>query len=370
MGSISTSFNRRKNSLNFIRLVFALAVIVSHTWPLTGAGPEPMLGDMTLGHCSVAGFFAISGYLITASRMNDDSTLRYLWRRVLRIYPAYWVCIALVGLVAAPAVWYVSGHGGLGVYTRTDGGLAYIVKNATLFRGQADVAGTTIDGFPHAGEWNGSLWSLPFEFACYVIVAVLGVTAGLRKTKVPLYVTAVALLILNIIYQYGPLEIDSYYISRFLTFGLFFFGGAVLWALSDRLPLTWILAAASAVAMVVFAWLGVTEILSALPLAYLCIWLGDVLPLDSVGSVNDISYGVYLYAFPIQQLLVFAGLRYGGPWFFAFIAALSSVVVAYASCKLIEQPALRLKSWTPTRRPRNPQPGETPVGAGEVFTRP
>ncbi|OAK54847.1 acyltransferase family protein [Rhodococcoides kyotonense] len=221
MASIDVAFDRRRNSLNFLRLVFALAVIVSHTWPLTGAGPEPRLGDMTLGHWSVAGFFVISGYLITASRMNEQSTSKYLWRRVLRIYPGYWVCIAVVGLVAAPIVWFLAGNNGLGVFTRADGGLAYFLKNITLFRGQVDVAGTTsIDQFLFQSDWNGSLWSLPFEFACYLIVAVLGITASLRRTKLPIYLTGLVLLALNVVYQYGPLEIESYYAERFLTFGL------------------------------------------------------------------------------------------------------------------------------------------------------
>ncbi|OAK54836.1 hypothetical protein [Rhodococcoides kyotonense] len=144
---------------------------------------------------------------------------------------------------------------------------------------------------------------------------------------------------------------------------MFFFGGAALWALSTRLPLTWVLAAISAVLIVVFAWAGVTTVVSAIPLAYLCIWLGQSLPFRSIGAKNDISYGVYLYAFPLQQLLVFGGLASLNPWAFSIIAAVLAVGAGYSSCKLIEQPALRLKSWSPSRRMKGAS-GRSPVGPG------
>lgn len=278
----------------------------------------------------------------------------------------------LVSWVWPPAVWFLSGDRGLDVYTRSNGGIAYIVRNFALVRVQSDVAGTTAEGFHAAGGWNGSLWSLPFEFSCYLIIAMLGVPAWLRRTKLPIFLAAAAILAANAAQQFGLIDADGYVVKRSLAFGLFFFGGAVLWALSDWIPSGWVFASTSAISLVICAYMGVTSPRwCALPLAYLCIWLGIRLPLDKIGAENDVSYGVYLYAFPIQQLLVFAGLTWGGPLFFTFVAAALSIGIAYISCRLIEQPAMRLSFWNPSQpwRSRLFNHEEERAGHDDVLTR-
>ena len=101
------------NSLGFIRLVLASLVIVDHAFPLGGFGVEPVagwtIGQTSLGGIAVAGFFAISGYLITKSGLAAD-ILQFLWRRFLRIFPAYWAVLLVTALVIAPIVWWADGH--------------------------------------------------------------------------------------------------------------------------------------------------------------------------------------------------------------------------------------------------------------------
>lgn len=82
----------RNNSLNLIRLILALAVLVHHSWPLTGAADEPVFAGETLGGWAVSGFFVISGYLITGSRFSHGLG-DYLVHRIARIMPAFIVCL-------------------------------------------------------------------------------------------------------------------------------------------------------------------------------------------------------------------------------------------------------------------------------------
>src|SRR5947209_465064 len=98
---------RGGNSLNAIRLVLAALVLVSHSWPLLGLPePTPVFGE-TLGSVAVAGFFAISGYLITGSRMKIG-IVRFAWHRALRIYPGYWVVLVVTAFVLAPIVSFLA----------------------------------------------------------------------------------------------------------------------------------------------------------------------------------------------------------------------------------------------------------------------
>lgn len=91
-------------------------------------------------------------------------------------------------------------------------------------------------------------------------------------------------------------------------------------------------------------------IFAALPLAYVCLWLGVMLPLQRVGRTNDISYGVYIYAFPVQQLLVLYGATVLGVWGFIGLATVITIPFAVASWLIVEKPAMSLKSMTLRRR--------------------
>jgi peptidoglycan/LPS O-acetylase OafA/YrhL len=341
--TFATAFDARRNALNALRLFFAAAVVVSHTWPLGGWGMDPVLGDVDLGHWAVAGFFVISGYLITASRMAEPSTRRYLARRVLRIYPGYWVCLAVVALVVAPVAWVHGGHP-LGSYVTLRGPVAYLVGNVTLVRTRWGIAGTPA-GVPFPGDWNGSLWSLPFEFACYLIVGAIGAVGALRGRRLPVVGAAACFLVLNAANHVLRPGHEAGYASLLLQCGALFFSGALVWAFADRLPVTGWAAAVAAGWLVAAAATGTSLELGGPPLAYLCLWLGCRLPdpLTRVGRRHDLSYGVYLYAFPLQQLLASFGVRRWGLPVFLALSLAGALTLGLCSYVLVERPALRWK---------------------------
>ena len=111
--TLDKAFDPRRNSIGFLRWGLAFAVIFSHAGPLAGFYGSKNLGtqwsdEQSFGGVAVAGFFFLSGFLITKSRMGRSTIFRYFWRRVLRIIPAFWAALLLTAFVLAPIAWWHS----------------------------------------------------------------------------------------------------------------------------------------------------------------------------------------------------------------------------------------------------------------------
>lgn len=347
MTTVQQVFDPRKNSLNAIRLALALLVIVSHTWPIGGYGREPHIGDQTLGNWAVAGFFAISGYLITGSRLHSRGFVDYLWRRVLRIYPAFLVVLLVVAFAFAPAVAAATGDG---PWTLTNA-FQYVVKNLALDIRQYGIP-DTLNTVPFPRTWNGSLWTLFYEFLCYLAV---GVAASLLPRKTLSWCATAALLaggVLTFAITSGVLTMPTT-VELFVRLLAFFAGGMLLYLLADRVPLNGWVALGAFLILAVASAVGVSRSIAGLPVAYLMLYLGSKLPLNRIGSRNDISYGVYIYAFPVQQVLTYVFVdRAIDPLSFAVLSAIATLPFAWASWLLVEKPAMSLKHLTARRIPR------------------
>ena len=222
-------FPNRSNSLNAIRLGLATCVIVSHAWPIGGFGADPHWGRLDLGHFAVAGFFAISGWLIAQSRLSSELA-SYSWRRFLRIYPGYLVSLLVVAFLVAP----VGSLLGAGPYSVGDG-VRHVVANLTMEIEEFDVGGTPA-GVPVAGAWNGSLWTLFHEAACYVIVGLLVTVLGRRWFPAAVIALLVGTTALELAATSGALAVDGT-LAWFLSLAPYFFAGATLFVLRDVLPL-------------------------------------------------------------------------------------------------------------------------------------
>ena len=123
VSTIEQSFSAKRNSLNFLRLILALAVVFSHSITLGLFGSEWILGRTTLGTVAVYGFFGISGYLIAGSA-GRNNTGRYLWQRFLRIFPAFWVCLIVTAFLFGTIAWFHSNPG----LSRTCGLRCYLTE--------------------------------------------------------------------------------------------------------------------------------------------------------------------------------------------------------------------------------------------------
>lgn len=332
----------RNNSLNLIRLILALAVLVHHSWPLAGVPDEPKFAGDTLGGWAVAGFFGISGYLITSSRWSNRLG-DYLVHRVARIMPAFLICLLTLVVVFAP-IGYVVAHGNLQGYLSTEHSpLNFLISNAGLKVNFYDIAATPAN-VPYPGAWNGSLWSLYYEFVCYLIIAGLGALAFVRKSPWPL----TAGFVLSVLAQaniegINRLTNGNFDVVLLLRLLPFFLGGATVFIWKEKVGIHWIpgvasLAGAFVLSSTVPLWGGQA---SGVLVAYGVIWLSTVVSQPRLIARNDISYGVYIYAFAVQQLLAVFGAHVWGLWWFTLAATVITIPLAVASWLLVERPVMR-----------------------------
>ncbi|NMM32333.1 MAG: acyltransferase [Cellulomonas sp.] len=345
----------RRNSLNILRLVFALMVLVAHGWYMAGEGVGLHIANENLGGWAVFGFFAISGYLITGSRFSKPLG-EYLVHRVARIFPAFIVCLVVTAFVFAPVA-YLRVHGTLdGLMTTPTTPLNYVIGNATLRMFAFDVAGTP-GNVPYPAAWNGSLWTLYYEFLCYVVVAVLGSISVFRRSIwgiATAFVASVAFQVaLPVLSPYLQNNGDVGFMAKLLPV---FLAGGLMHSLRHRVPLTWPGAVvALSISMLLISQHNRTgPQLSAPLVTYVILWVGAVLPSPELLRRHDISYGIYIYAFPVQQLLAMAGAYRWGLIAYDVAAAIATVPFAAASWLLVERPVMRRARRSTSHRAQVP----------------
>jgi peptidoglycan/LPS O-acetylase OafA/YrhL len=343
--TLQQAFDPRLNGLNLIRLVLAVGVVLRHSFTMLGEGVGWAPADVLMRSVFVDAFFAISGYLIVRSWLLRPDAARFLRARVLRIVPGFWVCLLVVAFVAAPLHALVVGRPLTASFVVD--GWSYVWHNSLLWIFQDGIAGGPVGSAPaEAGTWNGSLWTLAWEFICYLGVLALGV-AGLlaRRWVAPvLFVAALGVLGLTIVPAY-----DISLVHHAARFSTMFLAGAVVLLFQDRVPAraSWVVVALALV--LAAAYLPDYRMVGALPLAYACIVGGALIKVPALRLRTDLSYGTYIYAFPVQQLLVGAGAgALGVPGYFLLSVA-CTLPLAAASWFGVERPAQRLKGWSARR---------------------
>ncbi len=339
----------RSNNFDALRVLFALLVIVSHSYPLLlGSNDrEPLMrasgSQMTLGEVAVDGFFLISGYLITASWQRSRNAMDYLRRRVLRIYPGFLVAVAFCSFVAGPL----------------------IVPNASLYWQNFQFKNWLFPAFNLEGayspgiETNGSLWSIRYEFLCYVAVAALGL-AGLLKWPAILLGITLGCTFLQALQTYRHFQMPGSRLSWLWCYPDFwprlaacYLAGALFHLWGDRIVQSRRLAMLSAVGLMLAAAVPSAKLLPLLfpyLAGYLTFWLAYA-PLGSIKDIarrGDLTYGLYLYAFPIQLLLIKRFGEHLSPLGLAAVATLVTGLFAAVSWHLVEKPCLR---WKRSSRP-------------------
>jgi peptidoglycan/LPS O-acetylase OafA/YrhL/O-antigen/teichoic acid export membrane protein len=357
-GSLGAAYAKRGNSLNFLRLLFALLVIVGHSPHLGFNSGAPHLGSFYVQDAAVDGFFIISGFLITTSRLRSSSGANYLWKRCLRILPGYWACLVVTAFGLAPLLYWRQHAGFSGFFRQPGGPLGYVTRQAFLVQGQTGISGV----LPHANVpyvLNGSLWTLLYEFLAYLGLAVLAALGLLRlRSRVVPALTVVCLAGLTWLTLdpagFMAATHSPELMPRTVRLGAMFLAGASLRLWHHKVPMSSRLAIACAAVVLAAAATKDWQIVGAVPFAYLVLFVGARLRLlHAVGTRNDLSYGIYLYAWPIQQSLTnLHGSRLGQAGY-TLVTMVLAAGCAFLSWRLVEAPALRLKSLQ-RRRSRIP----------------
>lgn len=335
-------FPYRTNSLNLFRLILAFLVLFAHGYYVVGRSDSPGFNGENLGGWAVIGFFVISGFLITRSRFRSDPGT-FLLHRIARIVPAFVVCLLVTALVFGPLAQVLT-HGSLAGYLTTDPTpLEYIWGNLFLHIDHYQI-GSSLSDVPYPNTWNGSLWTLYFEFLCYLTVWVLGGLAVFRRSisvVAVLWAASVAVRISFALGITGGLDGDFGLFSRLLPY---FLGGSLIYLVVHRwglVPLIGILSIPVAAALMVFVPIAGGPIAAPL-IGYALLYLSTVIPQPAWIARNDVSYGFYIYAWPVQQLVVIAGGAAFGMGLYLAITTAVTFLFGWLSWMLVERHFIRL----------------------------
>ncbi|MBP0952511.1 acyltransferase [Pseudomonas alliivorans] len=336
--------DNRSNNFDCVRLLAALAVIYGHAFPLAMASSPTLLGN-SIQAFAVKIFFTISGFLICKSWMASPNIGVYLAKRTLRIFPALIVLVLLTALVVGPVLSDLS----LDVYYSNATVIGYL-KNIFLYPVYNLVDLFANNAYPSAV--NGSLWSLPVEFFMYLLITLLAVKGAGSKLPVLWIGTAVIVAMsLRFVHYVQPpahpvlygtdlisaLDVAPYFLigamysyygfEKYLNLGmsLFLIGFVVLFQ-----PV-------SPVWNEIFLY-------AVAPYAILSFATAKTAFLHRFGRFGDMSYGIYLYGFFLQQIVNAMTKNSLTPLENALVSMPFAIACAYVSWHVVEKPALRLKT--------------------------
>ncbi|MGL4233588.1 MAG: acyltransferase family protein [Casimicrobium sp.] len=332
-----------------VRLVAAFGVLFSHSYAVLGRlDQEPfvraMPGTFVVATAAVACFFIVSGYLVTRSfterAIDPRGVISFVTARVLRIFPAYIVCLVFTLFLGA-AVTTLSATD----YWRSPQTWHYLWYNATL-RHYLDLPGVFATN-PAGSGVNGSIWTIPVEVGMYAMTLVFGLLAcwhrAWRAALIGVVVVAWCLLLPRWFVFFPHEHATPIYAVICYMIGAFIF--VARWSQRRVLALSAFAAVAFAV---LYAWqlspLGVSRSFAYIAIASFALWVARVAwpPFSFATRFGDLSYGVFLYGAPVQQTLVWLFPRIGlGALIVACV--ILSTAIAWCSWHLVEKRALRLK---------------------------
>lgn len=339
------------NAFGVLRLVLAALVIVSHSAEMLDGNRlrEPltrMFGTISFGEFAVDGFFIVSGYLVTASFVRRPKIFSYLWRRIVRIYPAFIAATLICIFMVAPL-------GGVDITRITPAGWKQLAIRALTLE-PVNIRGV-FAGQPYA-SLNSAMWTIAYEFRCYLLVLVLGVTRVLKVRLAVAALTAACLLLTALItaglvpmsilraIKTDPVgqavlvdpRIAARLAGAFLAGACFFLFGR------GRRPTMLTVGAALIGLCVGLCFKPVAEPAVAIFGGYLLFAIAFQTRwrwLNRINDRDDISYGLYLYAWPVAMLLIryWAGISLG---MLMLVTLVGALVMGAASWFAVEKPVL------------------------------
>lgn len=324
----------RDNSFDVIRHVCALLVLFSHHFVLSGREEPFVPGFNSLGGIAVAGFFTISGYLVAGSFLHTSTMSAYFLKRAARIYPALAVCAVLMVFA-------------VGSMESVGGGMDFVVSRDSILAlakvlcfGPADIAQLT-QGFIFSGSLNGSLWTLKIEVLMYLLIAV-----GLFvRPSVVVPIAMLAGFVAVRLYCQSSGNDLTQKLGVYALAAIAFCVGSILHFLALESKSTRLgLLASAAVVLAVALKLGgaFAPILATISFSVILIPLALSTRDRIIRGRFDASYGIYLYAFPVQQLVInLSGLSFYPSM---FLSVLITAFLGVLSWFVVERPAIRAAS--------------------------
>src|SRR5271165_3435080 len=338
----------RQSNFDALRLIVAASVVFLHSF-LIAEGTQDhewliwLTGNQSiLGLVGVFVFFAISGFLVTQSFEETGDAWRFLAKRALRIFPGIFLATVVSAFVLGPLVTDLP----LGAYLSRPEPYEYVVGNTLLDQTVHELPGVWFVDNGVGLEVNGSLWTLRLEFMMYLMVLVLGVLR-LLTVRAALLLLAFGMVCLHF-NMLDKLEKWGWFFQLLSGWGWlvgFFAAGMALYKLRHTRIFDGRLALLALAGLVLSVPLRQFILLFPLFGCYLALWLAlnQRLPVIQAARFGDISYGLYIYGWPVEEAVMWLS---GGhaPWWRIFLIALpTAAAIAFLSWHLIERPMLRLK---------------------------
>lgn len=333
------------NLFDLLRFIAATMVIFSHSFALLGLAKDPLAaaGGMPMGTLGVSLFFALSGFLVSRSWLLNPSTSVFIASRFLRIFPGLLFSTLVTVFAIGPLVTTEP----LNKYFASAQTIDYL-NNAILFPIRYNLPGVFATN-PLSGAVNGSLWSLPVEVLMYATVMILGLTRILKARYLLLIFTiacaALEVFVFSKPQWAGKVEL-TVLVGPSVKMAMFFLCGACFYSFRGSIPRDWRIACVAALTWYLSFNNPFLTSVDYLTLPYVFFFVAS-LPLSGLRSFarpGDFSYGLYLFAFPVQQTLVYfwrPHLSVATLFSCAFVVTLLLSVISW---HLVESPSLRLKS--------------------------
>jgi peptidoglycan/LPS O-acetylase OafA/YrhL len=344
-----------KNNFDFLRLLFSLFVIITHSYVLSG-GKGDFLYNFTsnqllLSDIGLAGFFSISGFLIIQSLFKSKSVIDYLKKRIYRILPGF-----IVAIIVCVIVGCMVSKSDVRSYFLSSDPWKYLYQKLLLFTELHHSIKGVFESNPYPRIVNASIWTIPYEFLFYLLLIPL----IFLKNK-PLLITSlliffvVTLIVINFhlpgyripqtIIIYFLIPFKSLKLTYFLHFALYFIIGSLL-GISKKLIYQYkrylFISCIVLIPMSLYLLLNVYTQYFLLPIAIISFGMMETKYLSEIRKkFGDLSYGTYLYAFLIQQtLLNFFPLKH---WQLTLLTIPIALLFGFLSWNLVEKRFLSLK---------------------------
>lgn len=336
LGEISKG---RNNNLDMIRFFAAVLVILCHSYPISmGENHMDILGEISngqihFGNLAVCSFFVYGGFLIAKSAERLQTAGAYFKARILRIFPCLAVVTFVLALVTGPCLTTLS----VGEYFTHKGTYQYLLNSVMVLI--HDLPGV-FEGNIYGETVNGPLWTLPVEFLCY-IMCFLALKMGFLSEKrmkwsIPLF--AAGYLAVKLFLRGNELLA-----SALRPIGMFY-AGMLYYVYRDKIKLRWHPAVFSLAALVVFTYMGVLDstVFVFLPYPLFYLGYGTRRKFNEFAKHGEVSYGIYLCGWPIQQVIC---MQFGGAmdaWVNFLLTLPFAVLCGYLLNKLVEKPIASL----------------------------
>jgi peptidoglycan/LPS O-acetylase OafA/YrhL len=344
-----------KNNYHLIRFIAASLVLYGHCYPLKGLGNNDYLtiasrGIFPTSHMGVCIFFIVSGFLVSQSLQHSKTVIDFLWKRIIRIFPGLIVSLIFTVLVIGTLCTTLS----ISQYFQSSETYRFF-RILKLYPYFADTLPGVFENLPQKKSVNGSLWTLAYEVTMYLFLVFLQMIGVFSKRNVVLILCLIAFPVASyVIFTVNPtrqIPVLHLLITEMLEFSIFFMMGTLLNLFKDKISYKFPYFLLMMIAWFGLGYFGITKsipikIISFFALPYIIIYFANLKGrINNFGNMGDFSYGIYIYAFPVQQTLIyFSGTTIS--IFSLFISSASIVLIlSFLSWHLVEKKALKYKHF-------------------------